>query len=118
MYTAESRSVAPERVNVDQRHTGPTDQESAISARCTALFVSDLQRSDATDADALAELICRAVRRFGVRGCSGRMAQEFGDHPEAARDRMKWIRQLVGEAAARSRPPAARPATAGALRAA
>ena len=25
------------------------------------------------------------------------MAQEFGDHPEAAMDRMRWIRQLVRE---------------------
>jgi hypothetical protein len=25
------------------------------------------------------------------------MAQEFGDHPEAALDRMRWIRQLIGE---------------------
>ncbi len=26
-----------------------------------------------------------------------RMAQEFGDHPEEARDRMRWARHLVGE---------------------
>jgi hypothetical protein len=25
------------------------------------------------------------------------MAQEFGDHPEAAMDRMRWVRQLVRE---------------------
>jgi hypothetical protein len=24
------------------------------------------------------------------------MAQEFGDHPEAAMDRMRWVRELVG----------------------
>jgi hypothetical protein len=24
------------------------------------------------------------------------MAQEFGDHPEAAVERMRWVRQLVG----------------------
>jgi hypothetical protein len=23
------------------------------------------------------------------------MAQEFGDHPEAATDRMRWVRELV-----------------------
>jgi hypothetical protein len=34
------------------------------------------------------------------------MAQEFGDHPEAAASRMRWIRQLIGEAFA---PSAARP---------
>ena len=25
------------------------------------------------------------------------MAQEFGDHPETAMDRMRWVRQLVRE---------------------
>jgi len=63
-------------------------------ARCAALFVSGLQRSDATSGDAVAEAARRAVRQFGVRGCVGLMAQEFGDHPEAAVDRMRWIRQL------------------------
>ena len=53
-------------------------------ARCEALFVSDLQRSDASDAAALAEIISAAVRQYGIRGCASRMAQEFGDHPEAS----------------------------------
>ncbi len=66
-------------------------------ARCEALFVSGLQRSDTPTATALAELVRTAVRRFGVRDCAGRMAQEFGDHPEAAADRMRWIRQLVAD---------------------
>ena len=66
-------------------------------ARCEALFVSGLQRSDAPDAAALAELIRATVRLHGVRGCAGRMAQEFGEHPEAAAARMRWVRQLVAE---------------------
>src|SRR5262249_60075606 len=73
-------------------------------ARCEALFVSGLQRSDAPTAAGLAELVSSAVRRFGVRGCAGRMAQEFGDDPEAAADRMRWIRQLVSEGPV-ARPP-------------
>ncbi len=28
------------------------------------------------------------MRQFGVRGCAGLMAREFGDHPEATMDRM------------------------------
>ena len=64
-------------------------------ARRAALFVSGLQRSDAPSDDAVAQAVTRAVRQFGVRGCVGLMAQEFGDHPEAAVDRMRWIRQLV-----------------------
>ena len=66
-------------------------------ARCEALFVSGLQRSDSPDATALAELIRAAVRQYGVRGCADRMAQEFGDHPEAAAARMRWIRQMIVE---------------------
>jgi hypothetical protein len=64
-------------------------------ARCEALFASELQRSDAPTPEALAEAIRNAVRQFGVAGCAGRMAQEFGDQPEAAASRMRWIRQLI-----------------------
>jgi hypothetical protein len=81
------------------------------NARCAALFVSGLQRSDAPAADTVAEVIRRTVREFGIRGCASRMAQEFGDHPEVACDRMRWVRQLVGKAPARSCSPAAQPAT-------
>ena len=31
----------------------------------------------------VAEAISHAVRRLGARDCAGRMAQEFGDHPQA-----------------------------------
>jgi hypothetical protein len=88
------------------------------NARCTALFVSGLQRSDAPAADAVAEVIRRTVREFGIRGCASRMAQEFGDHPETACDRMRWVRQIVGEVPGRSCPHAAQPATENAWRAA
>ncbi|MFZ0189865.1 MAG: hypothetical protein WAL72_23315 [Streptosporangiaceae bacterium] len=64
--------------------------------RCAALFTSGLQQSDAPTGAAVAEAVQRTVRQFGVWGCAGRMAQEFGDHPEAAMDRMRWVRQLVG----------------------
>jgi hypothetical protein len=73
-------------------------------ARREALFVSGLQRSDAATPAGLSELVSAAVRRFGVRGCASRMAREFGDHPEAAADRMRWIRQLVSEVPV-ARPP-------------
>ena len=64
-------------------------------ARSVALFASGLQRSDAPAAEALAEAIRHTVRRFGIAGCASRMAQEFGDHPEAAASRMRWIRKLI-----------------------
>ena len=76
-------------------------------ARCDALFASGLQRSDAPTPEALTEVISRTVRQFGIAGCLSRMAQEFGDHPEAAANRMRWIRQLVSGTYA---PAASRPA--------
>ena len=87
-------------------------------ARCEALFASALQRSDAPTAQAMAEAISRTVRQLGIRGCASQMAQEFGDHPETALDRMRWVRQLVGEVSASPAPRAARPATGNGRRAA
>ena len=69
---------------------------TADGARCQALFASGLQRSDAPGADVVTEAIRTAVARFGAGGCASRMAQEFGDHPEAAAERMRWARSLLG----------------------
>ena len=71
-------------------------------ARCRALFASSLQQSDAPTAETVAETIRATVRQFGIRGCVGVMAQEFGDHPEAAAERMRWVRQLLTGAPAPS----------------
>jgi hypothetical protein len=73
---------------------------NVTDARCEALFASGLQRSDTPTAEMVAEVISHTVRQLGSRGCADRMAQEFGDHPEMAADRMRWIRQLVGEVSA------------------
>ncbi len=70
------------------------------NAHCEALFASGLQRSDALTADAVTTAIGRAVLELGASGCAGHMAQEFGDHPEAASERMRWARSLVRELAA------------------
>jgi hypothetical protein len=81
----------------------PTTTQLAMTglneARCEALFASGLQPSDAPTADMVAAAITRTVRQFGTGGCAGRMAQEFGDHPDAAARRMRWVRQLVHAAA-------------------
>jgi hypothetical protein len=66
-------------------------------ARCQALFSSGLQPSDAPTAGMVAIAISRAVQQFGIGGCAGRMAQEFGDHPDAAARRMRWVRQLIAQ---------------------
>jgi len=54
-----------------------------------ALFASRLQQSEAPTAEAVAEAIRATVRQFGIRGCACQMAQEFGDHPEAAAERVR-----------------------------
>jgi hypothetical protein len=63
-----------------------------------ALFVCELQQSDNPTTTMVAEAITRAMQRLGTEGCTGQMAQEFGDHPDAARDRMRWVRQLAARA--------------------
>ena len=73
------------------------------AARCEALFSSGLQESDALTTASVTAAIGAAVRRFGVGGGVHLMAQEFGDHPVAARDRMRWARLVVSELSA---PPA------------
>jgi DNA-binding NarL/FixJ family response regulator len=64
-------------------------------ARCEALFASALQPSDSPTAAMIAEAISWTLRQFGAGGCAGRMAQEFGDHPDAAARRMRWVRQAM-----------------------
>ena len=64
-------------------------------AQCQALFASSLQRSDAPGAGIVAEAIRVTLQQLGTDGCTGRMAQEFGDHPEAAAERMRWVRSLL-----------------------
>ena len=68
--------------------------------RCEALFASGLQRSQALTASRVEESISHALLRFGTQGCASRMAQEFGDHPQEAAERMRWVRQLAAATAA------------------
>jgi hypothetical protein len=63
-----------------------------------ALFVSALQRWDQPSPGQVRQAVTTAVRAFGPRGCAARVAQEFGDHPEAAVARMRWARELAAEA--------------------
>jgi hypothetical protein len=63
----------------------------------SALFASALQPSAALTPELVAEAISQTMRKLGRRGCDGAMAQEFGDHPEAAAERMRWIRQHLAE---------------------
>jgi hypothetical protein len=62
-----------------------------------ALFASMLQRSDDPSAGQVRKAAAAAMRAYGGRGCAERVAQEFGDHPEAAVARMRWACGMVGE---------------------
>jgi len=81
-----------------QHHSGITDTEAA-----DALFVSALQCSQAPRTDQIWQAVDAAVRAFGHRGCAGRVAQEFGDHPETAAARMRWARETLAGLALRVR---------------
>ena len=78
-------------------HPGTPSQAAVTGASRVALFASGLQRSDAPTAAMAAEAITATVRRFGIHGCRSRMAQEFGDHPDTAAARMRWIYQLTAQ---------------------
>lgn len=74
----------------------PTMSDLSLSVlRTDAVLVSPLQPSDEPGAGQVQQAIAAAVRRFGIRGCAGRVAQEFGEHPEIAAERMRWARQVV-----------------------
>jgi hypothetical protein len=81
----------------------PTINHRSLSAvRSDALFVSVLQPSQEPGVRQVRQAVETAVRQFGAGGCAGRVAQEFGEHPQAAAARMRWARQAV--AAAFGRP--------------
>jgi hypothetical protein len=75
-------------------------QLDLTGVRCPALFCSGLQPSDAPAPGTVITAITASVQQFGVGGCAGRMAQEFGDHPDAAASRMRWVRQLIAQGSA------------------
>ena len=67
------------------------------SVRCEALFASSLQRGECGTVERVHEAITLAVRQFGSIGCAAQVAQEFGDHPDSAVTRMRWIREVIAD---------------------
>jgi len=67
------------------------------AAWADAVFVSGLQRRDELSARQVRQAAGAAIRAFGCSGCAGRVAQEFGDHPETAMTRMCWARAVARE---------------------
>ena len=80
-------------------------------AVCEALFASPLQPSDTLTAELVADAIGSTVRRLSSTGCTSRVAEEFGNHPQEASERMRWIRQLASDLCGCLYFPTAAPAT-------
>src|SRR5579859_3439116 len=89
--TLPTRGRLPMRPAAHYYLTTPATSATAAS-EADALFVSALQRSDELSAGQIRQAIAAAVGAFGYSGCAGRVAQEFGDHPETAAARMRWAR--------------------------
>jgi hypothetical protein len=64
-------------------------------ARIEALFASDLNASTNPDRADVEAAIRTAIRRHHCSGCRDLVAQECGDHPDAAVDRLRWARTTV-----------------------
>jgi hypothetical protein len=60
-----------------------------------ALFVSTLQPSEHPGTALVRDTVTAQVFHLGETECSARVAQEFGDHPEAAAERMQWCHEQV-----------------------
>ncbi|NMO55130.1 hypothetical protein HH310_28580 [Actinoplanes sp. TBRC 11911] len=63
--------------------------------RSEALFASNLQRSQHPTVESIRAVVNSTVDRLGQRRCSEVVAQEFGEHPDCALDRMRWARRAV-----------------------
>jgi hypothetical protein len=74
------------------------------AVRADAVFMSGLQRCDEPTVGQVRQAVAAAIRAFGSSGCAGRVAQEFGDHPETAVIRMRWARRVARQAFADPAP--------------
>ena len=74
-----------------------TTYQASTATRAEALFASVLQRSDRPSPSEVRKAIAAVVRAHGSRGCAELVAQEFGDHPETAAERMCWARAVVSD---------------------
>jgi hypothetical protein len=104
MHTPRQRPRGP-----PLEHGKPMHPSSVNSLRSDALFASSLQRSDELSPDQIRQAVFAALSTYGEAGCAGRLAQEFGDHPETAPARMSWARAaaaaLDGQLASRAASP-------------
>ncbi len=71
---------------------------SISEVRADGLVEGTLQYSDQPSSGQVRRAVAWAVREFGSQGCAGRVAQEFGEHPELAVARMRWALRLTAGA--------------------
>jgi hypothetical protein len=62
-----------------------------------ALFVSFLQPSEYPSRRAVEEAITSMILMHGSDGCAAGVATEFGDHPDVAVRRMRWVQTELAE---------------------
>jgi hypothetical protein len=79
---------------------------STSALRAEALFASALQRSDRPSPGQVRKAVAAAIRAYSGRGCAELVAQEFGDHPETAAERMRWARAVASEVFTQTPGPA------------
>lgn len=77
---------------------------SSGASQADAIFASRLQYGDEPSAGQVRQAVAAAIRAFGYSGCTERVAQEFGDHPETAVIRMRWARAVTREAFTETAP--------------
>jgi len=67
-----------------------------LAARAEALFASDLSaRCEYTQIEVAAAIRHAIGTHSGIRGCVGKVAAAYGEHPETAARRMRWARAVI-----------------------
>ena len=77
---------------------------STGAVQADAVFASRLQPCGEYSAGQVRQAAAAAIEAYGCAGCAGRVAQEFGEHPETAVIRMRWAGALAREAFAEPVP--------------
>ncbi|MEU8820364.1 hypothetical protein [Actinoplanes sp. NPDC048796] len=91
--TRSKSEATPQRIRFAVRR--PAVRTTFDTARAEALFASRLQPSDQPSAEQARAAITVTLRALGIRGCAARLAEESGEHPEAAARRMSWAVALI-----------------------
>jgi hypothetical protein len=81
----------------------PVSSEAVLAE---ALFASTVQASECPEPDQVRRAVATTLRRLSSAGCAGRVATEYGDHPEAAVARMSWALATIRTASMPRMPTA------------